>query len=404
MPIGRRTFVVAATLMIAANAAAAAGPAPTVASALPGVGIASAGDAPDPLARIVSPRRGEIVAGVLRPGLHLGDPTGIRRLELRVDGRLVGSWSPLAAHAPRWRTASVANGPHRLELLTVGPHATRRDARRVIVANPVTRARKPAAPAPVPVSAPAAPSAPVVPAAPPSAPPTSGLDIPGVILRTGNFNTGDLSQWSGHQNLRSYSLTTVAAPAREGSYAGRFEVRKGDDPLCAAGWGCYGDRSEVQMGTGETEGQERWYSWSTMVAPDFPRSSAWQVVSQWHANADGSPPIAFFAENDDLVLRFHRTASPGRILNVVDAWRGPLKRGSWQDIRLHVKWSGSDTVGFVELWINGVAQTFDTGGTRRYIRNMYPGIGNYFKQGLYRQAGLAQTGIVYHDGFKMSRP
>jgi hypothetical protein len=257
-----------------------------------------------------------------------------------------------------------------------------------------TAPRTPAAPAPAPGQAPA-------PAPPPS---SSGLDIPGVILRTGDFNTGDLSQWSGNQKLRSYSLTTVRSPAREGAYAARFEVRNGDDPLCAAGWGCFGDRAEVQMNTGETEGQERWYSWSTMIGADFPRYSTWQVVSQWHADADGSPPIGFFAVNDDLVLKLHRFSSPGNPIDIRDVWRGPLRRGEWQDIRLHVKWSGSDSVGFVELWIDGVQQTFDNGQTRRYIRTMYPGVGNYFKQGLYRQGGLSSTGVVYHDGFRMSRP
>jgi hypothetical protein len=224
-------------------------------------------------------------------------------------------------------------------------------------------------------------------------------------MRTGDFNSGGLAGWSGSQWVSGYSLNVVSSPAREGGYAARFEVRRGDDPLCIQGWGCFGDRSEVQMSTGEAEGQERWYSWSTMIGADFPRYSTWQVVSQWHANADGSPPIGFYAENDDLVLRFHRHSGPGRLMNIVDAWRGSLRRGDWQDIRLHVKWSASDSVGFVELWINGVAQRFDDGGTRRHIRNLYPGgIGNYFKQGLYRQSGLSQTGVVHHDGFRMSRP
>ncbi|HTI33121.1 MAG TPA: heparin lyase I family protein [Miltoncostaea sp.] len=237
----------------------------------------------------------------------------------------------------------------------------------------------------------------------PPAPDPGGVSgLPGALLRTGDYDTGDLSQWSGHQSLRPYSLTLVHSPARQGAYAARFEVRAGDDPICAAGGGCYGDRSEVQMGTNEREGDERWYSWSTMFAPDFPRYSAWQVVSQWHAQADGSPPIGFFVQNDQLVLEFHRYAAPGQPIDIVDAWRGPLDRGRWQDIRLHVKWSGSDAVGFVELWINGVQQTFDDGGTRRRIRTMYPGVGNYFKQGLYRQGGLPEAGVVYHDGFRMS--
>ena len=40
-----------------------------------------------------------------------------------------------------------------------------------------------------------------------------------------------------------------------------------------------------------------------MIGADFPRSSAWQVVSQWHADADGSPPIGFYADDFALASR-----------------------------------------------------------------------------------------------------
>jgi hypothetical protein len=188
----------------------------------------------------------------------------------------------------------------------------------------------------------------------------------------------------------------VASPVRQGHYAARFEVRNGDDPIG------FGDRAEVQVGTGESEGEERWYAWSTMLASDSPRSSIWQVISQWHANADGSPPLAFFASDDRIVLQAHRFSGPGSPIDIKDIWSGPMRRGQWQDIKMHVKWSGSDSVGFVELWIDGVQQRFDDGTTRRAIRTLTPGVGAYFKQGLYRQSGLAPTGVVYHDGFRMS--
>jgi hypothetical protein len=339
------------------------------------------------------------VSGTLRPGLRIRRAAGIRRLELLVDGKVIDRWWPRRSRTPRWRTSAVGNGAHTLTVRTVTRRGVRTSSVRVTVMNGTSRSRTTPGTSVAPVAAPA-PATPV--AAPP--PGTNGLDIPGVVMRTGDYDTGDLSQWSGHQNLRPYSLTMVRSPVRQGGYAARFEVRNGDDPLCAAGWGCYGDRSEVQMSTGETEGQERWYSWSTMIASDFPRYATWQVISQWHADADGSPPIGFYAVDDDLVLQFHRFSAPGSPIDIVNAWKGPLRRGQWQDIRLHVKWSGSDSVGFVELWINGVQQTFDNGQTRRYIRNMYPGVSNYFKQGLYRQGGLSQTGVVYHDGFRMSRP
>jgi hypothetical protein len=396
-----RIAVAAALVATAAFGAAAATAAPGPLPAPSQAGTQSAhalGAGRAPLATIARPRAGATVSGTIRPGLRLRRAGAIRRLELRVDGKLVDRWFPRRSRAPRWRTGSVPNGRHTISVRAVSASGSRTSSVTVNVRNGTSRSRTaprtPAAPAPAPGQAPA-------PAPPPS---SSGLDIPGVILRTGDFNTGDLSQWSGNQKLRSYSLTTVRSPAREGAYAARFEVRNGDDPLCAAGWGCFGDRAEVQMNTGETEGQERWYSWSTMIGADFPRYSTWQVVSQWHADADGSPPIGFFAVNDDLVLKLHRFSSPGNPIDIRDVWRGPLRRGEWQDIRLHVKWSGSDSVGFVELWIDGVQQTFDNGQTRRYIRTMYPGVGNYFKQGLYRQGGLSSTGVVYHDGFRMSRP
>lgn len=411
MTIARHLVPPAAVLA----AATALGPAPASAAPPPPpppVVVTAAAGPPAPLARIVSPHAGARVRGVVRPRLRIVRTPGVRRLEMRIDGRLIAVWSPGAGRPPAWRTRTVSDGVHRIEIRTIGPSGVRRSGHRVVVVNGTAKTRTPgAAPGPVatsPGSGPAAapPATAPVPLPAPAPPPSMGnLEIPGTAVRVGNFNTGDLSQWSGHQKLRSYSLTTVSSPVREGSHAARFEVRRGDDPLCAAGWGCYGDRAEVQMSTGEVEGQERWYSWSTMIGADFPRSSAWQVVSQWHADADGSPPIGFYAENDDLVLRFHRHSGPGRLIDIVNAWRGPLRRGSWQDIRLHVKWSASDSTGYVELWVNGVAQVFDTGGTRRHIRNLYPGgYGNYFKQGLYRQSGLSQTGVVLHDGFRMTRP
>jgi hypothetical protein len=139
-----------------------------------------------------------------------------------------------------------------------------------------------------------------------------------------------------------------------------------------------------------------------MFAPDFPSYSTWQVVSQWHANADGSPPVGFFAQGESLVLKVHRHSGPGSIIEIVDVWSGPLRRGQWQDIKLHIKWSGSDADGFIELWIDGVPQRLDNGSTRRSIRTLYPGVGAYLKQGLYRESGLGDTGVVYHDGFRMS--
>jgi hypothetical protein len=246
-------------------------------------------------------------------------------------------------------------------------------------------------------AAPLANPAGATPPSPVAAPAQRADDVlPGAELKRADFETGNLNQWGAYQRVASDRIQVVASPVRQGRYAARFEVRNGDNPIG------YGDRAEVQTATGESEGQERWYAWSTMLAPDFPRSSAWQVISQWHANADGSPPLGFFVTNDSIVLKAHRYSGPGSLIGITDVWTGPARRGEWQDILMHVKWSGSDQVGFVELWINGVPQRFDDGSTRRMIRTLTPGVGAYFKQGLYRQSGISGTGVVFHDGFRMS--
>lgn len=225
----------------------------------------------------------------------------------------------------------------------------------------------------------------------------SHLTTPGRVLAQGDFETGDLSQWSGVAGISARSVTVVRSPSRQGRFAARFEVRSGDNPIG------FGDRAQIQIGTRETEGQTRWYAWSTRVSKSFPSYRSFQVLAQWHAEADGSPPIGFFAEGDDLVLRVHRHAAPGHVLEVRDIWRGPLARGTWRDIRMRVTWSGNDRRGSVRLWINGVSQRFDDGSGQRRIRTMYPGIRNYFTMGYYRQSGLPRPGVVFHDGFRMSK-
>lgn len=232
------------------------------------------------------------------------------------------------------------------------------------------------------------------------APPPAGQGpadvLPGTPVFRGDFETGGLNQWGGLQRVATDRISVVRSPVRQGSFAARFEVRNGDNPIG------FGDRAEVQSSTGESEGDDRWYSWSTMLAADYPSSSAWQVITQWHANADGSPPLGFYVSGESILLQANRYSGAGSSIGTSTIWRGPLRRGQWQDIRMHVKWSGSDATGFVELWINGARQTFDDGSTRRAIRTLVPGVGAYIKQGLYRQSGVSGTGVVYHDGLQIT--
>ena len=218
--------------------------------------------------------------------------------------------------------------------------------------------------------------------------------VAGTELFRGDYETGNLRQWDGFQEVADDRISVVEDPVDQGRFAGRFEVRDGDNPIG------FGDRAEVQMFTGETEGLERWYAWSTMFDPTFPISDAWQVVTQWHAaGIDGSPPLAFYVIGDRVALQTNPHDGDGQPIRQEEVrWSAPLDRGEWHHFRLHVVWSGSDERGLVELWHNGqkVAGPIRT-------RTLYPGYGAYFKQGYYRRSGEPATGIVYHDAFRASR-
>jgi hypothetical protein len=228
--------------------------------------------------------------------------------------------------------------------------------------------------------------------------PGATLDAPvhrviGTELLRGDWETGNMRQWDGAQAVSDDRIQVVTSPVDQGRFAGRFEVRDGDDPIG------YGDRAEVQVDSGETEGADRWYAWSTMFDPTYPTSDAWQVVTQWHcADCDGTPSVGFYVIGDRIALQTNPHDAAGNpIGKEVVRWSAPLDRGRWHHFRLHAIWSGSDSKGLLELWHDGekVAGPIHT-------RTLYPGHDAYFKQGLYRQAGVPEPGIVYHDAFRMS--
>lgn len=224
-------------------------------------------------------------------------------------------------------------------------------------------------------------------------------------LFTGDFETGDLSQWQTCQSVvrngpctnypAHYSMQVVTSPVRQGSYAGRFELRDGDVPNFGGG-----ERAEVNIDvplTGATEGADGWYQWSTQFGPNFPVQGWGAVLSQFHSGK-GSPPVSMDTVGTN---RWGLTLYGGTVV-----WSTPLNPGSWQDIKLHIRWSTKAATGYIELWHNNVQQTF-TGTscaipqfpTRCASATLASKKGSYFKQGYYRDQAHTQTGVVYHDGF-----
>ncbi len=221
-------------------------------------------------------------------------------------------------------------------------------------------------------------------------PPTTEEPRPGSgssVVWVGDFETNSRSQWSHTQMVNADRLAVVTSPTRQGRYALKATVRKGDDPINSSG-----NRNELVRMTREPVGSEYYYRFSTMFDSSFPSVKTWQLFTQWHHEGNsGSPPVEFYVYGEEI--RLNIGGNPGTIV-----WRTPLVRGKWLDFIFHVKWSPDSKVGFVELYMNGKLVL-----PKRYIATQFKGQLNYLKVGLYRNDTVSPVGIVYHDGWTMAR-
>ncbi|XXF75386.1 polysaccharide lyase [Myxococcaceae bacterium GXIMD 01537] len=211
------------------------------------------------------------------------------------------------------------------------------------------------------------------------------------VIRRGDFETGDRSQWHNTEIMDANRVQVVQSPVRQGRYALRAEVRQGDDPINASG-----NRNELVMQDGAKEGTEFYYGWSTLWPSDYPLSPTWQVFMQWHhPGCCGAPPVR-------LVLGCSASDCgkdmPDTLFLVVDnktIWtKTPVTRGDWHDFVMHIKWSANPNVGFVEFWYDGELVV-----PKHYARTLFSSSDtNYLKMGLYRDESIKPTGVIFHDG------
>ena len=196
------------------------------------------------------------------------------------------------------------------------------------------------------------------------------------VLWRGDYETGDLSQWTGYEGIAS-RLSLVQSPVRQGKYALRVELHQGDVAFS-------GTRNEVSNeGAPEVEGNDHWYAWSTMFPAGFPAPQTWQVFTQWHhSGCCGSPPLEF-----DVLGETIQISHQGDTI----LWNTPLVRGVWHDFVIHVYFS--PTAGYIEFWYDGVKALGKTS-----VQTLNPGEYAYLKQGLYRDASIAPVAVIFHDG------
>ena len=207
-------------------------------------------------------------------------------------------------------------------------------------------------------------------------------------LFSDDFEIGNLSQWN-HVQAIPGGVSVVGPPVSQGSYAGRFEVKEGDEESHTGS-----QRAEVLSGEEYEESDVRYFRILSRVDSwDF---GHWGMIWQIHDDSSGPPPLALRLYEDESTVKLW--LGPGDAS--ADYWEAPLPAmEDWFEIVIRVDFGGEGTL---KVWLDGEPQTMlneeevldeiDTLGEA-------PG---YDKLGIYRSSSSESTAVVYYDDYQIS--
>jgi hypothetical protein len=216
--------------------------------------------------------------------------------------------------------------------------------------------------------------------APPPPPPPPPPPGNGSVVFNGDFSTGDLSQFNVVEACPGPSpakgIQAVSSPVHPGyKYSAMFTVTdQSINPICA-NLGSPGNPEANLIKSGLfTPGKDLYIGFSTFFPSNFPTmctpwvSACWmQVMEMYGRPYGGSSPVAIGVVGNKMVMGNHTGTIWTSSQNIT-------KGTAWEDIVIHVVLSTSSSVGYVELWNNGVQQTFTNGSTKFYEATMANGV------------------------------
>jgi hypothetical protein len=243
----------------------------------------------------------------------------------------------------------------------------------------------------------------------------AAVSAPGEIIFTGDFETGDLSQWAyvercATDRILVYNTANMPAgapPPRQGQYAARFHVLDTDVAPCTS---TENPRAEVE--TPESlfkPGDERWEAWSMYLPSTLPaplQNQGWFVFQEdYGAPWDGSPSIGW---NLDLVNNPKRfRMDRGEQYGHDQPGSASMILGHWVDFLVHKKFANTASGGgFIEVWVDGMPISFNASGcancTRLMMQTMHSSqksVGFYLNA--YRERGFFSSFDVYYDAVRI---
>ena len=209
---------------------------------------------------------------------------------------------------------------------------------------------------------------------------SSARTLAAQIVWNGDVSTADLSQYYYKQACPGPNppagVTVVNAPIRPGyAFSSQFTVSDQSIQSHCPALGSSGHpNANIQSPPLFSTGNDLYIGFSTYFPSTFPFpvctpyvGGCWmQVMEIYGAPYKGPSPISLNVWGSHFELWNHT----GTI------WSSPtnITPGTWQDTVFHVHFDTSASVGFVEVWLNGVMQTFANGSQRFYDATLQPGV------------------------------
>lgn len=206
---------------------------------------------------------------------------------------------------------------------------------------------------------------------------------------TGDFETGNLSQFVYTQAIPGRA-TVVKSPVAQGTYAGRFEVKEGDEEPDT-----HSQRAEVVPGGLFYEGDVRYFHIRARVSSwDY---THWGLIWQLHDESAGSPPVCLeiYKEGSTPYLSLQNGAGSPVY------WQAALPGGSetWFELVVRVAFGKE---GSIKAWLNGTPQTLANGKTIYEGVNTLGTAPDFDKLGIYRSKEAIGTAVIYHDDYRVT--
>lgn len=204
----------------------------------------------------------------------------------------------------------------------------------------------------------------------------------------GDFETGDLTQWSFTPNQGVSSWTAVMSPVAQGTIAGQFTT----------GPSTVTSRFEAAITTdksGALPGQDWYYGWWTR----FPSVNG-EPQSWWNHGGDWNDFAQFNERNGSrwIYMGVDDTRTHTPYTNIfLGTYTGnhhiiQLQYDQWIHFVIHIRWA-TDATGLVELWKDGTSVWTETNPTLPADNPQ-----GLLSIGYYTGAWPA-TNTVIHDGF-----